>query len=200
LASDQQYEDLLPTLWHKYQCDLRGPKYPDTSSPKSRVGVWQTLLYRWAHGMVGGIRDGLKPMPYLPLHSFNRRTGRYEKGDSQDFIERTDFGQEYINLDDLKIYLKETIGIPLPSMLIMKKSSNEAKQKLRPNQKHKIECRKVAKKIWDENPSITIADMILSDEISNVCEGKVYAEKTLHNWIKDLCPNRSPGRRPKKSQ
>ena len=29
-------------------------------------------------------------------------------------------------------------------------------------------------------------------------EGKIYAEKTIRNWIKELCPNRSPGRRPNK--
>ena len=71
-------------------------------------------------------------------------------------------------------------------------------KKLRPNQKHKIECRKIASKIWENDPKVTIADMILRDEIAKVCETKVYCETTLRNWIKDLCPDRSPGRRPKK--
>ena len=70
-------------------------------------------------------------------------------------------------------------------------------RKLRPVQKHKIECRKVAKRLWEEDPTITIASMIVGDELNKVCEPKVYSEETLRNWIKDLCPDRSPGRRKK---
>ena len=45
---------------------------------------------------------------------------------------------------------------------------------------------------------MTIADMILRNEINEVTDSRVYAEKTLRNWLKDLCPNRKPGRRKKK--
>jgi hypothetical protein len=65
-------------------------------------------------------------------------------------------------------------------------------------QRHKKQCRRVAKPLWEKYPTMTIADMILLDEISHACEGKVYTDKTLRNWIKDLCPDPSPGRRPKK--
>jgi hypothetical protein len=68
-------------------------------------------------------------------------------------------------------------------------------KKLRPSQKAKIECRKVAEKLWEKHPNMTIADMIMKDEIVKACENKIYAEKTIRDWIKDLCPNRSPGRR-----
>lgn len=70
---------------------------------------------------------------------------------------------------------------------------------LRPDQRHKIDCRAVAQKIWAESPETTIEGMIRSDEVSNACEGIVYGEKTIRNWIKDLCPNRRPGRRKNKS-
>jgi hypothetical protein len=76
--------------------------------------------------------------------------------------------------------------------------TTEPAKKLRPSQQHKQNCREVAKALWDENPEITIADMVLRDEITQACDGKLYAEKTIRDWIKDLCPNRSPGRRPKK--
>ena len=76
--------------------------------------------------------------------------------------------------------------------------TGQKQRKLRPDQRHKIECRKVAEKLWNENKDITIQDMIFSDEINNVFEGKSYSEKTIRNWINDLCPNRKPGRRPKK--
>jgi hypothetical protein len=73
-------------------------------------------------------------------------------------------------------------------------------KKQRPNQIAKTECRKIAKNLWNEDPSITIADMIVSDKISNEClaiAGNTFTENTLRDWIKDLCPNRLPGRRKK---
>ena len=71
-------------------------------------------------------------------------------------------------------------------------------RKLRPDQRHRLAVREAAKKIWKEHPEITIADMIERDELNEVCEGKVYTKETMRNWIKDLAPDRSPGRRPKK--
>ena len=70
-------------------------------------------------------------------------------------------------------------------------------RKLRPNQRHKTECRKVAERLWQEDPAITIADMALKNEINELFGGRTYSEDTIRNWIKDLCPDRSPGRRKK---
>jgi hypothetical protein len=86
-----------------------------------------------------------------------------------------------------------------PEIVSYRIQAKKSEKKLRPNQLHKLKCREVAQKIWKEDPSITIADMIHKDEINEVCDGKVYTEKTIRNWIKDLCPDRSPGRRRKKS-
>jgi len=71
-------------------------------------------------------------------------------------------------------------------------------RKLTQEQRHKIDSRAAAMKIWSESPEITIQDMIQRDEIANACEGVVYGEKTIRNWIKDLAPNRKPGRPKKK--
>jgi hypothetical protein len=41
--------------------------------------------------------------------------------------------------------------------------------------------------------------MVVRNEITQVLEnvcGDMFTEKTLRDWIKDLCPNRKPGRRP----
>ena len=52
--------------------------------------------------------------------------------------------------------------------------------------------------IWESEPSLTIEDLIYGDPINKYgCEGHTYSDKTLRNWVKDLCPNRQPGRRPK---
>ena len=74
----------------------------------------------------------------------------------------------------------------------------EDKKSTRPSYRHRKASRQIAKDIWAKNPEITIADMIRDNEIANACDGKLYDEGVLRKWIKDLCPNRKPGRRPKK--
>ena len=64
-------------------------------------------------------------------------------------------------------------------------------------QRRRRKVREVASPLWITDPSITIEDMIMRDEITIAAE-RPYSESTLRNWIKDLCPNRQPGRRPKK--
>lgn len=67
------------------------------------------------------------------------------------------------------------------------------------NQRHRERCRAVAECIWMREPHLTIEDMIQHDDINGIaCENRTYAAKTLREWLKDLCPNRQPGRRPAK--
>jgi hypothetical protein len=83
-----------------------------------------------------------------------------------------------------------------------KEDSGVSKQrKPRPSRVAKERCREVAAKIWEEDPDITIRGMSERPEILEVTkrpDGLYYLERTIRGWIKDLCPNRSPGRRPKK--
>jgi hypothetical protein len=70
--------------------------------------------------------------------------------------------------------------------------------KTRQSQIAKNNCREVAAELWKKHPDMTIADMMKQSEIIEVSkksDGSFYMGKTLRNWIKDLCPNRSPGRR-----
>jgi hypothetical protein len=74
-------------------------------------------------------------------------------------------------------------------------------KRLRPAQKAKTEARKVAVKLWKEDRQMTIQDLINKEEMIEVTrrpDGNLYTEKTVRNWINKLCPDRSPGRRPKK--
>ncbi len=53
------------------------------------------------------------------------------------------------------------------------------------------------------NPSMTISDMILRDEVNGIaCKGsqRNYNETTLSRWIKDLHPQGQPAGRPKRNQ
>lgn len=101
-----------------------------------------------------------------------------------------------IYLKDSKTDLKDLILKDAYWLLYERPLGDNKEKKLRPSQRHKLECRKIAEKLWKYNPSLTIADVIDTGEIIEACEGKIYIEKTIRNWIKDLCPNRKPGRRP----
>ena len=71
-------------------------------------------------------------------------------------------------------------------------------RELKTTQRRKERCRAIAELLWKENQNITIADMICKDQITKIgCEETKYGEKVLRDWIKNLCPNRNPGRRPK---
>jgi hypothetical protein len=102
---------------------------------------------------------------------------------------RHDIASLGFRLEDIELVEKETNP---PEM-----GNQVGEIKLRPNQRHKEACRAKAKEIWEVSPGITIEDMIQHDEINEIFDGRVYGEKTIRNWIKDLCPNRKPGRRPK---
>lgn len=60
--------------------------------------------------------------------------------------------------------------------------------------------RKIAKRLWEEDNTLTIADITYHDEINIIkkSDGTNYSESTLRNWTKDLAPSNRPGRRKKK--
>jgi hypothetical protein len=134
-----------------------------------------------------------------------------EKSDELSLKEHMEIGKiihntaRFVKLSELKKYLFDVLGIPLPSALFLDNelfNLDEEKKikvkKLRPSQKAKNECRIIAKKIWEKDPKITIANMINHKELlphTIKKDGNFYTEKTVRNWIKDLCPDRSRGRR-----
>jgi hypothetical protein len=68
--------------------------------------------------------------------------------------------------------------------------------RLRDDQRHKERCRAIAALIWEKEPSRTIEDMIDAPEITRFGqENAAYTRDTVRRWIKDLCPDRRPGRR-----
>jgi len=73
--------------------------------------------------------------------------------------------------------------------------------KVRPSREHREDVRKVASELWEKNPTMTIVAVIddLNERgIGKKLNGNLYLENTIRRWINDLCPDRSPGRRPKK--
>jgi hypothetical protein len=73
--------------------------------------------------------------------------------------------------------------------------------KLHHSQECKLNCRKIARHLWEQDPLLTIAEMIKKPGIienSKKTNGMPYSEATIRNWISCLCPNRKRGRRAKK--
>jgi len=88
-----------------------------------------------------------------------------------------------------------------PEAIPEQEDNKKPKKKKRPSQIHKEKCREVAQSLWEEDPTITIKEISEMNEIMEVTkrtDGKCYSKKTIRNWIKELCPDRTPGRRPKK--
>ena len=65
--------------------------------------------------------------------------------------------------DEVDEVIGKNVKKPLPDHLTDKK--------LRPDQRHRFECRKTAEKLWKKDPEITIADMIHKDEINVLLNG-----------------------------
>lgn len=63
------------------------------------------------------------------------------------------------------------------------------------SREEKKRYRKKAQALWKEDPELTIADVIKT--LDRICKPSVE-DRQLRSWIKDLCPNRRPGRRPTK--
>jgi hypothetical protein len=70
----------------------------------------------------------------------------------------------------------------------------QSQRNLLPNQMDKQKCREIAQHKWKYDSSLTISAMVISEEIKQQF-GKMYKPKTIYKWIKDLCPDRRPGRR-----
>lgn len=85
-----------------------------------------------------------------------------------------------------------------PRMKKSKGTENIPKGK-RYSQKIKKKCQEIAAKKWMAE-KITIAEMCRISEIKDAAinkSGKPYKERTVRNWIKELAPDHSPGRRSK---
>lgn len=85
--------------------------------------------------------------------------------------------------------------------VLNKEQGRQEHGNLRDEQRHRERCRAIAQLLWELEPELTIEDMKDRREITLIGqEEKPYNSTTVRNWIKDLCPNRAPGRRPKNSR
>ena len=123
----------------------------------------------------------------------------YCDGEIDDLL--TDLKNCLFKVEEIREFLRIHNIEPIKFDFGMKKSTKveEFPKGLRYSQKIRKKCREIAATIWKKE-KITIAEMCRRREIKDVAinkNGKPYKERTIRNWIKDLAPDHSPGRRPK---
>ncbi|MBF0552676.1 MAG: hypothetical protein HQK60_19355 [Deltaproteobacteria bacterium] len=104
-------------------------------------------------------------------------------------------------IEDVRLFA-EANGLPLPPQPPTPEPPPPPKVKIETTVdrkfRNRLACRRVAKQLWEDDPTVTIASMVRRPEIIEACEGSLYPTKdTVRNWIQNLCPNRKPGRRKK---
>ena len=82
-----------------------------------------------------------------------------------------------------------------PEIPKSQKAIDEQWSKLQPKQSTRLICRHIASQLWDMDASITIEQMKMHDAIQIYGGAKFYSGRnTVRDWLKDLAPNRNPGR------
>jgi hypothetical protein len=108
--------------------------------------------------------------------------------------------------DNNQLFIEKT-ALQTPQELISQLQSEltSAKHSVKPKankgrwaetKKHRAAVRKAAKKLWEEDNTRTIADIIDDDKINitKKSDGTNYSEGTLREWTRDLAPSNKPGR------
>jgi len=152
--------------------------------------------------------DAYEGMKAARARRHNEKTKNFE----QCFRSRIYNKQE---LEDVYLYkyeiseLCDAINIPLPSFWftdeeVRKQNNSQSKTnsgRHAASNEDKSACRETAASLWNEHPTYTIVQIIEHPDIQIGCSGKLYTEKTIRGWIKELDP-RSPEERrgrPKKT-
>jgi hypothetical protein len=195
LSSDHSYTDRLPECWHEFQLNIRISFPNDISTSESRVRVWIGLFKRWTIKTVACSTGGLNVIRGLPGYIYDTQKDELVK------VKGSECDPDYVKLDELKSYFTDYLKLPLPILLFPTDKEQSKKSTARPskNQLLKDKVRAAAEKLWKKDPSITKAAMAFHDVINSIPGASEMNEGTLKRWIKDLNPNRLPGRRPEQT-
>lgn len=101
-------------------------------------------------------------------------------------------------IDILQAYIPKTPQDSINKDKALKAAKLRLKSLTEPkrlNQWHRLKVREIAKTLWQNNSDWTIQKLIENDKVTGATTPRIYSVRTLRNWIKDLAPNRRPGRR-----
>ena len=168
----------------------------------NRWGDWKTSLPGNAETK-GAIDAAINALAnYVSTEITRDSQGMEEFYELFDYHPLDDFG--FIIGEDNKLFVEKTpvqnpqeLTAQLQSELTSAKHSAKPKANQDRYAKEKEAVRKAAKKLWEEDDTLTIVDITLHDDINETTKpnGKNFSEGTLRKWTKDLAPTNKPGRR-----
>lgn len=85
-------------------------------------------------------------------------------------------------VEDLAEYAPE---LPAPEFWSVP-NTPASEPKPRDNQLAKAECQAIARLLWDQNPDLTIADIIRHKAIREFTKASHYSEKARHRWVSEV--------------
>lgn len=97
-------------------------------------------------------------------------------------------------------YFSRGISFFDPEDYIVNESSETNNSKLRTNQRATIACQQIAEQLWKENPTMTIADMVIHNMIQKYGGGNRYDEATVRKWVKAVAPKSVSNKRGRPSK
>lgn len=158
--------------------------------------VWDLRLkYLWkAHSeiIVSPVKTQLYPFPFESNETVSSNMIAETQGEFSKFTEGNNQTNINGNTQSQQIEPDYKDTQSQPGKKTVKRHSAMCREK----------CREIAKRLWANNPTITIREMTEQDDVienSKKINGQLFNEDTIRSWINDLCPNRSPGRPPKQN-
>lgn len=178
---------------------------------------YSEICQRWADCDHWPLRDAIYLLGTLPpkvLQTHPITPEQQRKNDLTYELAKNDAGKSLATVkygapqDDVRVtptaFLKWTLarGYSIPPEL---KAAVDEAAKQRPSKRkrkssvHGEQYLKIATKIWEKDPTITIKAMGAHPDILAYSKehNLKYIQPTIMKWIKAACPNHSPGRRPK---
>lgn len=174
--------------------------HPDTSESPFQTGVLVSTLHKipdlleWPLAQVLRVFEfsGASPTRRLSLQQFRD----YERTDHLGWlIAFQDRDSIIVGRDTIFVAFEDLMSYEVANDI--ERFDSEVSQvtpHLRDTRKQR--CRVVAEILWRRDPNATLIDIFRHEWIQKIaCSGRSPAEKTFREWVKDLNPNRNPGRR-----
>lgn len=176
--------------------------HPDTITSPFHTGVLVSTLHKMPNLMEWPLTQVLRVFEF----SGAATTGRLSLHQFRDYDRTGDLGwvvafQEHeamvVGRDAIIVAFEDLLGYEMANRVAsVAVDELQATRPLRDTRKQR--CRVVAELLWRRDPIATLADVFRHEWIQKVaCTGHPPVEKTFREWVKDLNPNRNPGRRPR---
>lgn len=176
--------------------------HPDTSESPFQTGVLVSTLHKmpdpleWPLAQVLRVFEfsGAIPTGRLSLQQIRDYDRTSHLGWVITFQEK---GTTMIGSATTVVAFEDLVGYEIANGIDSVRSDGPpATRSVRDTRKQR--CRVVAEILWRRDPDATLIDIFRHEWIQKIaCAGRSPAEKTFREWVKDLNPNRSPGRRPR---